>query len=559
MASKELKIVIDAQNNASREFKKLKKDISGIGKSFSFETNLIKKATKYALLGATGLAAGLGAFAVKSAFASARIDELNFALHAIGKANNISKKSIDKTVGSLRGMNIAHKQALQITSLFIQSQLKLTDAVKIATAAKDLAVVAGMDSSEATEQLTNAVVMQRPMLLRQFGIVKGLDQIYGEYAKTHKIAATQLTETQKKQAFLNTILEQGKKTAGTYEAAMGSVSKRYRSLTGRIIPDFIAQVGQAFKPALNVAVSNFTEGIKKLSKWFKDNNDKVKAFGTMLGNWFQKKINEAIEITKRWYKSIGGREGLEAKFKSLWNTLTTEIIPAIVDTIKIVEKITKFVYKHRKAVLLAIIAWETLKTILVIAPVIKAAIASLTAFIQFIKLSTAEVGLLQTAISLLGVPIVITIGIGSIFAAIKAAQKLKGALDDAADAQDKAIGNVNKFVQDTREKYKKGKIDKDEYKKRLREAEKMYKNTNGYRATGGSVMAGQRYIVGENGAEVFIPSTSGRIEKNTTNNKSENIYNFDFAGAVIGDKKSLIDEIKASIGREQELHRLGAI
>jgi hypothetical protein len=79
-------------------------------------------------------------------------------------------------------------------------------------------------------------------------------------------------------------------------------------------------------------------------------------------------------------------------------------------------------------------------------------------------------------------------------------------------------------------------------------------------ATGGTVMRGKSYIVGEHGPEVFTPTNSGNIEKNgggrSTNNNSM-IFNFNFSGAVIGDKASLIAEIQQAINRRQELTSLG--
>ncbi len=282
-ATTNVQVVLNAKDNASATLKRFGNNVAGISTRSS--ENLRQLGADFKRVGMLSMALGAGfvAFGVKAGMSAARIEELGFALHAIAKANGVAQEAADKTVASLRGMNIAHKQALQVTALFIQSQLKLADATKIATAAKDLAVVAGMDSSEATQLLTQAIVMQRPMLLRQFGIVKGLDQIYGEYADKNKLVATSLTEAQKKQAFLNAVLEQGKRTAGAYDAAMHSVSKRFRSLTGRIIPDFIAQVGEAFKPALTVVINSITNSIEKMSKWIDQNKDAIADWGKKIG------------------------------------------------------------------------------------------------------------------------------------------------------------------------------------------------------------------------------------------------------------------------------------
>lgn len=79
------------------------------------------------------------------------------------------------------------------------------------------------------------------------------------------------------------------------------------------------------------------------------------------------------------------------------------------------------------------------------------------------------------------------------------------------------------------------------------------------RATGGSVMAGKKYWVGENGPEMFIPSVGGKIDNSGSGNTSNATTNisFNFSGAVIGDKQSLIAEIERVINRRQELTSLG--
>lgn len=239
----------------------------------------LKNIGKIALAGA----AGFVAFATKAAFSAARIEELTFALHAIAKANNISQKTVDETVKSLRGMNIAHRKAIETTAMFVQGQLDLADSLKLAKVAQDLAVLGKMDSSEATEKLTAAILSQRAVNLREFKIITTLDQIYEEYAATINKSASELTDLEKRKAFLIKIFKEGEKVAGTYDAAMQSVSKRFRSLTGRIIPDFIDKIGEAFKPTLAVIIDAITNSIKDMSKWVDENGDKIAEWGQKLG------------------------------------------------------------------------------------------------------------------------------------------------------------------------------------------------------------------------------------------------------------------------------------
>jgi len=254
--------------------------------------------SKIGILGGGGLLALAG----HAAFSASRVDELTLALHAIGEANNIASKETDGAVDSLRNNNISYQDALQITSRFIQSELKLTDAIKLSTVAKDLAVVAGMGSSEATNVLTEAISGQSPILLRQFGIVTTLDKVYEDYAKTiqgsSSVTSKSLTEAQKKQALLNVILQAGQKVTGTYEAAMESSGKQFRSFTSRILPDFTVQIGRAFEPSLLIIVNALSDSVKDMSKWFTDNKDKVAELGKTIAEVVKSGIDGFIKFVK---------------------------------------------------------------------------------------------------------------------------------------------------------------------------------------------------------------------------------------------------------------------
>jgi len=64
----------------------------------------------------------------------------------------------------------------------------------------------------------------------------------------------------------------------------------------------------------------------------------------------------------------------------------------------------------------------------------------------------------------------------------------------------------------------------------------IYGPTTGTRAVGGSVMGRQSYLVGENGPEIFTPSTSGRITPNGLGGGSGMTVVVNVAGSVISEK-----------------------
>jgi len=195
------------------------------------------------------------------ALTAARTQVLGTVLHQVGKNAGYTSGELDQTVEKIKKLGITTQEARTAVVRFIQSELDVAAAAKLARTAQDLAVIAGQNSSEAFTTLTQAIVSQETMLLRQYGIVKGLVEIYGDYAKAHGLAANALDETAKKQAFLDAILEAGAKAAGTYEAAMGDAGKQLTSLP-RYVEEAKNALGTAFLPMLGaVSMSSINRGL----------------------------------------------------------------------------------------------------------------------------------------------------------------------------------------------------------------------------------------------------------------------------------------------------------
>jgi hypothetical protein len=256
---------------------------------------------------------GLG-FAYDAAMASSRIYELELAMKAVSKATGISTEEMNKTVIQLEKLGIAKTEARESTLRFLQAELDLTDATKLARAAQDLAVVGAMSSSDAFNTLTQAISSQQPILLRQFGITKTLDQIYREYADTidgvtkkKRGLGGELDEVQKKQAFLNAILAEATKVTGVYEEAMNSASKIMRTIQTRTIPDLMIAIGEGFQPILQAAVKDIYSWLDGVKSWFETNKDKLLEIG------------KNIETTWSNLKTVGG--GLIITFMDLTNSI----------------------------------------------------------------------------------------------------------------------------------------------------------------------------------------------------------------------------------------------
>lgn len=260
MAKEKLEIVISAKDGFSDTFNKLNKEASNTKAAMK----AAEKGSKMFLGAVIGLSAAVGAYIVHATLTAARTEVLGTAMEAVAKATGTSSKVLAEQEKIIKKQGITTQNARKILTLFMQAELDVADAAGVARVAQDLAVIAGINSSEAANTLTQAIASQEVMLLRQFGIVTTLPKVYDEYAASIGKAGKDLSETEKKQAFLNKIMIEGEKVAGTYEAAMGDAGKKLTSLP-RHFEEAANSIGTYFLPAFESAIDVVTELMKAVT------------------------------------------------------------------------------------------------------------------------------------------------------------------------------------------------------------------------------------------------------------------------------------------------------
>jgi hypothetical protein len=232
VATDRYQVSLDARERASRKIEHLRKTFSRLGGEASVKTaRQLKKLQREIRLieSAAGKARPVFSRFV-TGIVAARISVLNRVFQFTGQNAGYASRELDKHKKSIISLGIAEMEALGIAQRFIQSKLDLADATKIARLAQDAAVIAGVNSSEAALGLTDALIKQRPILLKQYGIILSLEDVYNKQAKTLGKTRKELTATEKRQGFLNEMLRQGETISGAYETAMEEVGKRITSL-----------------------------------------------------------------------------------------------------------------------------------------------------------------------------------------------------------------------------------------------------------------------------------------------------------------------------------------
>jgi len=259
----------DALSDLENQSGKTSNGLGGLGEKSQKADNALDNLKSNAAATAIvfgALAGGVSLLLLESGKLAARVEVLNTVIGIAGKNANITSYELMQQVGAVKALGITTSVAQQSVISFVQANLKASDASKLARVAQDLAVIGNMNSSQAFDALTQSIQNQQVIMLKQFGIVTGLEQIYSEYGDTIGKNWRQLDANEKKQAFFNKIMSEGQKVAGAYEAAMNDVGKQMTSLD-RLIENAKEKFGQALTPAMSIAVKmafSLLEGFESL-------------------------------------------------------------------------------------------------------------------------------------------------------------------------------------------------------------------------------------------------------------------------------------------------------
>jgi hypothetical protein len=211
------------------------------------------------------LTTALIAMGTKSFLAAARIEELDYAMDAIGKSTGLGYQAIKDTALAIKAEGIEMEIASKTAIKFAQNHLDMSKAALLAKAAQDFAIVGAKNSSETYDMLTHAVITGRSEVLKSVGIQKSAGQMYEAYAKTLGKSAAALTYQEKQQAVLTGALEEAKNVAGAYEAAMQSPGKVLRSFA-RMSNEIQVSMGNMLLKGIGPVIFHLYELTKQFAK-----------------------------------------------------------------------------------------------------------------------------------------------------------------------------------------------------------------------------------------------------------------------------------------------------
>lgn len=286
---KETEIIYRLIDEVSQDIKKLQDSVDAANKSaensegFDTLTGKIVKANiaTVGLVQAFNLVKqGVGVFN-DILRAGARLEMSNATIENLGRNLGYTTDQLENYRDVLEEANVFGSSQNSVIQSFMQTGLlPMIEATKFlngeqglygfSLTVKDLAAAMQISSSQGFEIVTNALVKLNDESLRQLGIETNLILKYKEKADALGKDAMELTELEKRQVILNTIIQEGSKFVGTYAATYDTAGKNLISMQD-VTKNLAEELGQQLQPAYQVATNTLLTFLKGVRDFIKEN------------------------------------------------------------------------------------------------------------------------------------------------------------------------------------------------------------------------------------------------------------------------------------------------
>ena len=199
--NKQQKGVAGATSNSTKAFSKMNQTMGG-------SNGLV---AAYAGLAANifALTAGFGALS-----RAARATQLEQGLLAMGEASGLAMHTLSRGLVEATGHAISLEESMRSVALITSAGIDAGSIERFGQVARKAATALGRDVQDSISRLTRGVTKLEPELLDELGIMVRLDEASKTYADSIGKTVSELTNFEKRQAFLNATLSEGEKKFG---------------------------------------------------------------------------------------------------------------------------------------------------------------------------------------------------------------------------------------------------------------------------------------------------------------------------------------------------------
>ena len=152
-------------------------------------------------------------FAVTAAFnvlqRAAAVKQLEQGLIAVGAAAGTNLPYLANQLRDITGAAISAEQAMRATAVASSAGFSGEQLANLTKVAKGASLALGRDMGDALDRLVRGTAKLEPEILDELGIMVRLDDAVSEYAGSLGKTAAELTQFERRQAFLNETIDQG--------------------------------------------------------------------------------------------------------------------------------------------------------------------------------------------------------------------------------------------------------------------------------------------------------------------------------------------------------------
>lgn len=225
-AAKSTEKLDKAQRKASDGAQQHNKQQKGVAGATSNSTKAFSKMT-------TGITGGLvpayavlaaNVFAITAAFGALRraaaFEQLEAGLVRVGNASGANLPHVAQQLKDITGAAVSAEAAASATALAFSSGFSSSQLEGLTEVARGASLALGRDMEDALSRLVKGTAKLEPEILDELGIMVRLDDAVADYAKSLNKSSSDLTQFERRQAFLNATIDQGTQKFGDVSRAI---------------------------------------------------------------------------------------------------------------------------------------------------------------------------------------------------------------------------------------------------------------------------------------------------------------------------------------------------
>ena len=235
----------DMSSNATKNFSKMQQGMEGGGSG-----GLVRA---YALLAANvfALSAAFGLFS-----RAAQVDTLVESMKTLEIVSGQAIRSTARELQEASGFGMDFANSMRSTSLALSAGFESEQIFELGEVARNAAVSLGRNVPDALDRIFRGVIKVEPELLDEIGLFVRVNEAAAKYASSIGVAAGELTEFQKRQAFLEESLEQGRNKFEAFSDVpidpFAKLATTFADLTQKVL----TFLNRAIGPVVNFIIDN---------------------------------------------------------------------------------------------------------------------------------------------------------------------------------------------------------------------------------------------------------------------------------------------------------------